>query len=253
MSNIEPTEEQKQAAERFIIEGVMHNAAQQCSALARLLAEREAKLREYVGQLEDQATGQQDLVDTLRARVAEAESALAIYVANDEKADTLLKRAGLDDTTNVVPRLAALVDETAALRARVAELEVYADTAMRNRDAHAAARDELEEREAQHILDIKALRDALTQGYALSLNARDRVLAATAHYDDAKADAKVAVVTLEVKQATPDMIRAAAATPYLGHNDAKADAPRECGHPCCGQTCGPREDRKVHDTEGGEG
>jgi hypothetical protein len=35
------------------------------------------------------------------------------------------------------------------------------------------------------------------------------------------------------------------------HYDVEGEKPRECGHPCCGETCGPRAERR--NVEGGEG
>lgn len=78
--------------------------------------------------------------------------------------------------------------ERDALRARVAELErldLDRDRALYLAEVEYFA---ASAREAQHLADIKALREALGQGYALSLNAREQVLKVTAHYDDAKAE-----------------------------------------------------------------
>lgn len=151
MSNIEPTEEQKQAASTHIDKWQWWDSFNQSEALARLLAEREAKLRAELSEANAE-------VNALRKSMMQADACIENFIANEDKADELLKRAGLDDTVNVVPRLAALVDETVALRARVEELEddvEAAKTLMRLAQKHGEAATarvaELESRVSENI------------------------------------------------------------------------------------------------------
>jgi hypothetical protein len=148
--------------------------------LARLLAEREHKLRE-----------ERD----------EAQRALA-------EIDELVGPGGDGTTFGRVEssflRYQMLQDDLDAARARIAELEVYADTAMVNRDAHKDYAIELEEREAAHLAHIKALRFAAGkvslrnpadgpcfcvvpidkgQAHHLCCQLMRRTLSVTAHYD----------------------------------------------------------------------
>ena len=137
---IDPTEEQKQAAYSWCHAKWVGHLERD---LARLLAEREHKLR---GDLDYYKAG------------------LTAY------------RANLD-----------------AARARIAELEGLANTAMDNRDAHKNYAIELEEREAAHLAHIKALReacsgaqDALDSQFKLGVDAAvvcQKAINATAHYD----------------------------------------------------------------------
>lgn len=55
-------------------------------------------------------------LEATRKELEQANHALDIYVANDEKCDQLLKSVGLDDTINVVPRLAELVERVKKAR-----------------------------------------------------------------------------------------------------------------------------------------
>lgn len=95
-----------------------------------LRAEREAVLRHLettlvVAKIDatKQAVKLHDEIDTLKARVAELEQenkalshALDIYIGNDDKCHALLRSVGMDDTINVVPRLAELVKEYRKLK-----------------------------------------------------------------------------------------------------------------------------------------
>lgn len=145
MSNIEPTEEQRQAAREAC--GVKQDITLS-DDLARLLAEREAKLRE-----EYQSPTQDVVISQLRARVAELEA----------------KQARLKHLAN---------DEVAACGVHIDSLEKLL----------AASTD----REAQHLADIKAGRKAVAAWLDDPwLEGRRKLgedfMAATAHYDDAKA------------------------------------------------------------------
>lgn len=266
MSNIEPTEEQREAAVAYCLgtptpdyavhwvktgENVRTERGFTVSAgpvaLARLLAEREAKLRKQLtfmeaGSLADynafaEALQKEDaylaeinlinerlaemrevdgrksrmlydrdvVIDTLRARVAELEAA---------QGDTV----GCEGCGRRLPSLCAVsTEDPVYLCARcVSPMHM--------------------EREAQRLADIKALREELRHSrgavcywvegsgspshYIKDLKTLDAVLASTAHYDDAKADAP-AVVEVD---------------------DEHRNGP--CGWSGCGR-CG--------DTEGGEG
>ncbi len=165
MSNIEPTEEQKQAAEKAIGETilVLHWNSRKAAGdnLARLLAEREAKLRGDVeAAMNLTADGVRKCLN-LRAEVARLEAKLS----------------------RPQPLGMVLLDENEALRARVAELEADLAAFMFG--------------EAQHLADIKALTAALDDvlndpndiGEEDARDAGEALLARLAHYDDAKADA----------------------------------------------------------------
>lgn len=123
MSNIEPTEEQRRAA-KYFADPLEIDPSQ----VARLLAEREAKLREeHVAFFHKEQEGWTDTNETLRA-------------------------------------------EAKALRARVAELEATcAENAIDSLWAQV-----MKKREAQHLADIKALRDFIVD--APPSRGRDEVL-----------------------------------------------------------------------------
>lgn len=146
--SIEPTEEQKQAAKKVAYATRPDYLPNLVDAIARLLAEREAKLLEEMERLH------RAVVDT-------------ICDTQDAENDTL--------------------------RARVAELEAEARAGWADLNDCIA---EMKESEAQHLADIKALREFLgdreeEEGIWIprsEFNAMPR-LAQPAHYDDAKADA----------------------------------------------------------------
>lgn len=152
-ANIEPTEEQRAAAIRLWSRAgpTGYGMAAAVDEIARLLAEREAKLREEVTRLEALCTEEARLIverDTLRARVAELEAT----------------------TNRAWVRIAA------------------AESAASN---YEEMLEEAQKREAQHLAAIKALRapSRLPFDYGVQAAAYDKAIAATAHYDDAKADA----------------------------------------------------------------
>lgn len=114
-NTIEPTEEQKQAAATWLEDNDKCPPTEtEAWDLAHLLAEREHKLRKENDDLRaDVRTLLWDLRKIHRDQLQ----------ADLDAARAALRRAGYDDTTNVVPRLSALVDEAIAARARIAELE----------------------------------------------------------------------------------------------------------------------------------
>ena len=224
---IEPTEEQKQAA---------RSVSRYTYDIARLLAEREASHLALIAHGVEVAASlraelehfRKRLVETdtdasdARARVAELEAReqfrdLAAEVDTGEPVDALLTRtlsarvAELEaDVKAAAGELLVEIPEPGSVVARL----LLANTAMRRqRDAlagdrvrDAAAMDaRMQEREAQHLADIKALREGLRHSrgavcywvkgsgspshYIKDLKTIDAVLASTAHYDDAKADA----------------------------------------------------------------
>lgn len=131
MSTIEPTEEQKQAAQQFT--GMIGDR----DALARLLAEREAKLREeHVAFFHKEQEAWTDTNDTLRAELhterLAAEKALAARNDMENERDTArhdLARANDERVRANGYLLAGQKSEMAMkgqlldARARVAELE----------------------------------------------------------------------------------------------------------------------------------
>lgn len=209
MSNIEPTEEQRAAAVKhhykyavlpdkgYLTDWVRTGDATGRSAfdevvrLARLLAEREAKLHKQLafmeaGSLADynafaEALQKEDAylaeINLINERLAEMRE------VDGRKSRMLYDRDVVIDT----------------LRARVAELEATCGERLaRLGEAYEEAETgwlgdikELEAREAQHLADIKVLRapSRLPFAYGVQAAAYDKAIAATAHYDDAKADA----------------------------------------------------------------
>lgn len=200
MSNIEPTEEQKQAAAAFVARHGEQNEVIDSGGqariewspthtvddIARLLAEREAKLREGLVRIIEAVHVQmaatalpQPLIDVVRGVYAEHPYALH----------------RIEDLEKVCH---ALQDERDTLRARVAELEgqVSESTRLRMTETlHGMGVEAMyQEREAQHLADIKAAKEKLVDtqrairgGLDVYAEDFDELLARLAHYDDAKA------------------------------------------------------------------
>jgi hypothetical protein len=212
--HIVPTQEHLNLAREYLADSFMPSASD-VDKLAHILAQREHLAMSKGaaiawGSLWD-STAPADVIKVAED-VKSVQGALDIYVGNDEKADALLKRAGYDDTTNVVPRLAALVDEAIAARARIADLEADASVLAiewaKIEAAHLQRIAELErieaklnaacgmnqatikrarEREATHITHIKALRHVvrwcLEMGMRMMEDEARQALADTDHYD----------------------------------------------------------------------
>lgn len=211
MTNIEPTEEQREAALRFCKDHSVCGNGWLVDefTVAELLAEREAKLREEVARLSSTLALSQDaarlssyLVAAQRAEderdAAQAELKTERLVA--EKA--LAARNDMENERDAARRdlkqSKAMTDAArGTLVARVAELEASRDRLIEESyDETYALRSALA-REAQHLADIKALNQFLgdheTEGgiwipcteYDVMPNLAGRL----AHYADAKADA----------------------------------------------------------------
>lgn len=158
---IEPTEEHYDAVCRFLSKEIDNGDNVRVEALARLLAEREAKLRgEHQVIIATMRRGADELIadnDTLRARVVDLEA----------------KQARLKHLAN---------DEVAACGAHIDSLEKLLKAATA--------------REAQHLADIKAAKQELhRKNQHLPEVATDELLARLAHYDNAKAAAPAGPVT----------------------------------------------------------
>lgn len=180
MSN-EPTEEQKQAAREacWSLNGSLHHN------VARLLAEREAKLEEHIKWLETQCVSFED---------ANINNQKTIKALNEEN-QRYCEQVAIEKRhwSNLNKANAKTEAERDTLRARVAELEASRD--------HPRTWAAVEAREAQHLADIRALMgccrglvhdvDRLMCGIDVGRHAM--VMRATlqrlAHYDDAKSDA----------------------------------------------------------------
>lgn len=225
MSNIEPTEEQKQAVRAIAEKEGARVQLWHLDEIARLLAEREAKLREEVAEL---SKGWRAAEAELKTERLVAEKALAARNEMENERDAARRDLKQSKAMSEAAR--------DTLRARVAELEAErGDTvgcegcgkrlpslcAVSTEDpVYLCARCVSPmhmERESQHLADIKALmakrlvdmREAARWGAELAFNvdehvddtkiaadimeefatfdAEDEMLARLAHYDDAKA------------------------------------------------------------------
>lgn len=212
MSNIEPTEEQKQAAKKAT-EKVLGNAecCKPAYRVARLLAEREAKLQARIDDLTERSARRLDdstAIDALVYAIAclelqpGSERDRAVRDALNRVIDHVgaIEVRARDSATKVVSTLVAGAKAREdALTTRVAELEVsqallFAERDKLNADLFSVAKN-AHEREAQHLADIKAcvgvIEGLLTPSESpLSSPPRSAVslLARLAHYYDAKAD-----------------------------------------------------------------
>lgn len=175
MSNIEPTEEQRAAAIRLWSRAgpTGHGMAAAVDEIARLLAEREAKAM-CKGAAIAWGTVWDSSAPSDVIKVAEDVKGLHLRI------DRLTAHAKAADE--------GIAEREAKLRARVAELEHWERIAG-DRHHHAV---ELECREAQQLADIRAGRKAVAAWLDDPwLEGRRKLgedfMAATAHYDDAKA------------------------------------------------------------------
>jgi len=191
MSNIEPTEEQKQAAREacWSLNGSLHHN------VARLLAEREAKFRARVAELEAKIAdavfscpgcGRHDFgffasqikaaCGPCRTRAEAAEAREAQHIAR-------------------IAELETVYESYREARARIAEMEEANVLLQRAYSLACNERNALTEREAQHLADIMALREVLNDGLndpndigeEAARDAARALLQRLAHYDDAKA------------------------------------------------------------------
>lgn len=147
MSNIEPTEEQREAVRAIAEKEGARVQMWHLDEIARLLAEREAKLREKMERLHravvDTVCAAQDAEnDTLRARVAELEAE-----ASNLRASVALVCIERDE----------LEDSEAKHLARIADLEKERDDMDARAGMYSMHLGEAMEREAQHLADIRAL------------------------------------------------------------------------------------------------
>lgn len=229
MSNIEPNEEQKQAAREWI-RGAHSGPlpAPFYEDLAHLLAEREAKLTASIMKMwVAERTQLNERSDTLRARVAELEAKIADAVFS-------CPGCGRHDFGFFASQIKAACGPCRT-RAEAAEA-----------------------REAQHLADREALRQFLgdreeEEGIWIprsEFNAMPR-LAQPAHYDDAKADAPAVVVDdVEFIPLPPAVFPPVCPKcqerthPFYDVEQARWLCDR-CHHPA--------GEPFVHDTEGGEG
>lgn len=160
MSNIEPTEEQRQAANQWL-EATDHcpvNAATE-NALAHLLAEREAKLhREYGAAF----SAEVNEVDILRAGLARIIEAVHVQMAATALPQPLIDvvRGVYAEHPYALHRIEdlekvchALQEERDTLQARVAELEAVVANSTHDQLTEVM----LEAREAQHLARIAEL------------------------------------------------------------------------------------------------
>lgn len=218
MSNTEPTEEHRRAAvmhhykyavlpdKGYLTEWVRTGDATGRSAfdevvrLARLLAEREAKLEEHIKWLETQCVSFED---------ANINNQKIIKALNEEN-QRYCEQVAIEKRhwSNLNKANAKTEVERDTLRARVAELEATTNSAwVRMAAAESAASnyeemlEEAQKREAQHLADIKALRgflrvvdedydhdeDAHRYGTACRCCMANHLRHRLAHYDDAKA------------------------------------------------------------------
>lgn len=199
MSNIEPTEEQMQKGEQMYASSDYMTSRD----FAEILAEREAKLREEMAEHRFYREQGAEERDTLRARVAELE---AFTLLTDSERTSAMFAAGLDVVTRAV-READQLHQTVGggTRHYVNEclLPCFKDEGIAIIVVDKAHAIETGEREAQHLADIKALRVHIVSTESGDHDHFDesmdfdgcpacesaRILAATAHYDDAKAGA----------------------------------------------------------------
>ena len=205
-SNIEPTEEQRAAVWRMWMR-TSDDDNETVRDIARLLAEREAKLRdEYLTntcEMSDNVVYYRNLAIVLGAKPQQ--------MANEYDRKLCAEGIDPDDDGNgyhmsvadVIAGKEANFDEADTLRVRVAELtrtEAKLTAACQVANATNKRR---ADREAQHLADIKALRVHIVSTESGDHDHFDesmdfdgcpacesaRILAATAHYDDAKAGA----------------------------------------------------------------
>ena len=202
MSNIEPTEEQKQAATAFARGNGFWSIT---NDLAHLLAEREAKLREevlasYKGQVATLNANNDQLVRALdEGGFCYPASNVARFIVHDR-----LESSGdwydpaTSRTLHMDPAKAfAMQDENDTLRARVADLERpnWLTTPTRSTRSRKDRLKEARERETALTKRVAELEDLVKRGRrAAKWGIEDRwlvtdFLASTAHYDDAKDDA----------------------------------------------------------------
>lgn len=245
MSNIEPTEEQRQAANALVTKTrIAEEDSIASRALARLLAEREHKLRESYVRI-GVSTGQAER-DALRA---ERDANIRLRVAAEDRARMLQGLANIAHTESDTLRadlarandervrangylLAAQKSEMAMkgqladARARVAELEAVTDEISDMRaQLHIA-----DTREAQHLADIKALQILLHRWVSSYVGGR--------HGEDARS---LVDVTYRALTGAP-----------LAHYD-EMDAPASDSDIEARVLAGAFARRRKASTEGGEG
>lgn len=197
MSNIEPTEEQKQAAWDWMASPPPPADKTTADQLAEFLAEREAKLRKQLAFME--AGSLADYNAFAEALQKEDAYLAEINLINERLAEMRevdgRKSRMLYDRDVVIDTLRARIKELeAACGERLAKLgEAYEEA----ETGWLGDIKELEEREAQHLADIKALREVLNDGLndpndigeEAARDAAEALLQRLAHYDVAKADA----------------------------------------------------------------
>lgn len=207
MSNTEPTEEQR-GAENDYLDKHVHivisntNFERVADALARLLTEREAKLREEVAELSRGWRADEYELERIRAVLTETQAENDTLRARVAELEVELRVAWGDCDDGSCEACAKCVDQAKHQRdfatARVAELE--AEVTQRRR-LLAEERGNVGARPAQHLADIKALMGALKDflvpaAHTIEFNpghSARALLQRLAHYDDAKADAGAVV------------------------------------------------------------
>lgn len=197
MSNIDPTEEQRAAVWRMWMRATETSDAETVRDIARLLAEREAKLTASIMKMwVAERTQLNERSDTLRARVAELEASVTTFHEAWKGAER-----DFNEQTKRVAELEAFQSEW---QQKDGNTPGYNLQKAKNYGAQAYEWKQkaikLEARNAQHLDDIKALMAALSDLVLvsapglqtmldLSRDDASELLQLFAHYDDAKADA----------------------------------------------------------------